>query len=63
MVTIEQVQSKFPMGTKLKYYPIKGIDKFKETFVKSEPWDLCGSIVLKVDGVRGGVDIDHLELV
>lgn len=56
------IAEKFPIGTKVKYYPIKAINRFKETTIKSEPWEVGGSIVLKVEGVRGGVDIEHLEV-
>lgn len=49
------------IGKKVKYFPIFGIDQFVETEIKSEPWDCCGSIICRVDGVSGGVDIENLE--
>lgn len=48
-------------GTKVKYYPIKGREKFKETVTTSEPFSMCGTLCCKVEGVRSCVDLDHLE--
>lgn len=35
----------------------------KEFEVVSEPWNLCGTMVVKLDGVRGGYAMDGLDLV
>jgi len=51
------------IGTKVKYYPIKGRDSFKETEITSEPWEICGVTCCRVEGVRGGVDVEHLEVI
>ena len=56
------IAAKFPIGTEVKYYPISFSSSFKETTIKSEPWEVGGSIVLRVEGVRGGVDIENLEV-
>jgi len=50
------------IGTKVKYYPVIGRANFEETIVKSEPWEVCGTMCCKLEGVRGGVDINHLEI-
>ncbi|CAL9990459.1 hypothetical protein VPHD81_0102 [Vibrio phage D81] len=62
-MTIEQANETFPIGTKVKYYPIMGLDKFEETIVRSEPWDVCGETVVKVEGRSGGVSVNHLEVI
>jgi hypothetical protein len=51
------------VGTKFNYYPIKGLDKKVPVESRSQAWDMCGSVVVKVTGRTGGVDIDHLEVV
>jgi len=33
-----------------------------ESTITSECWDVCGSTVCEIDGIRGGIDITHLEL-
>lgn len=50
-------------GVKVKYYPVMGRSDCTEHEVISECWNVCGSTVVKVSGVRGGVCIDHLEVV
>jgi hypothetical protein len=50
------------IGTKVKYYPIKGRDKHLVTEVLSEPWNVCGEMCCMIEGVRGGVSVDHLEI-
>jgi hypothetical protein len=63
-MSIEQVNKKFPVGTKVKYYPIMGFDKFSEHEINSEPWELGhGDIVIKVTDKSGGVCVDHLEVI
>lgn len=62
-ITLDQVALKFPVGTKVKYFPILGLPSFTETHVTSEPWDLCGSIVVKLHGKAGGFDVEHLEVI
>ncbi|MGI2931910.1 hypothetical protein [Vibrio fluvialis] len=62
-ITVEQASKKFPVGAKVKFFPIAGIDKFEETEVTSEPWCLCGETVVKVKCRAGGVSANHLELI
>ena len=57
----KQANDTFPVGTKVKYYSIAGDTEFLETEVRSEPWDLCGTVVVKVNGIAGGVSVNHLE--
>ena len=54
-------ENEISIGRKVRYYSIKGIDKYIETVITSEPWGICGTMCCKVEGVRGGVSIDHLE--
>ncbi|MGR6860833.1 hypothetical protein [uncultured Aliivibrio sp.] len=61
--TIPEATKEFPVGAKVKYYPLIANKKnFLEGTVTSEPWIVCGEVVLKVSGTVGGLSIDHLEL-
>lgn len=63
-MNIQQAKKRFPIGTQVKYFPLL---KVKEYFhvgeICSEPWNLCGSTVVKVSGKAGGVCVEHLEVV
>jgi hypothetical protein len=51
------------VGTKFNYYPILGRSKKEPVESRSQAWEMCGSVVVKVTGRTGGVDIDHLVVV
>lgn len=59
---IEQAAKKFPLGTRVKYYPIMGHDNYELTSIRSEPWECCSSILIKISGIAGAVNITHLGL-
>ncbi len=53
---------KTKIGQKVWYYPIRGESKRYATAVRSEPWALGhGAMVVKVNGIAGGVSVLHLE--
>ena len=45
-----------------KYY-VSNENKGKEFKITSEPWNLCGSMVVKLEGYRGGYALDGLNKV
>jgi hypothetical protein len=58
---IKEFSERFPIGTKVKYFPIKGINGYVETEITSEPWVLGhGEAVVKIKDRRGGVCVSHL---
>ncbi|PMS91897.1 hypothetical protein C1T06_22635 [Vibrio parahaemolyticus] len=59
---IEHATKKFPLGTRVKYYPVMGLDNYVLTCIRSEPWEYCGSILIKISGIAGAVNITHLGL-
>jgi hypothetical protein len=60
-MSITQVREAFPIGTKVRYYPIWGDAKFHECEICSEPWMLGhGAVIIKVTGKSGGVSVHHL---
>lgn len=62
-VTIEQATQQFPVGAKVRFFPIMGEATFEEAEVRSEPWQLGhGQVVVKITGRAGGVCIEHLQL-
>ncbi len=61
--TIAEAAKQFPIGAKVKYYPLMtNKNNFLEGMVTSEPWIICGEVVLKVSDTIGGLSVDHLEL-
>lgn len=56
-----KLTKKYPIGTPVKYFPIAGLLKFKATEIQSEPWEVCGEVVVKVAGQSGGVSINHIQ--
>jgi len=59
-MNIEQIKKEFPIGKSVKFYPIKGVNNFREVEIRSEPWVVCGEVVIKVTGVSGCVSVEHL---
>lgn len=44
-------------------YVVAEKNKGKEFMVRSEPWDLCGTECVLLEGYRGGYAVDGLTLV
>ena len=62
-MTLEQAAKAFPLGAVVKYFPLlRDKDTYHQCEIRSEPWFVCGTVVLKVTGIAGCVDIDHLVL-
>ncbi|KPM98742.1 hypothetical protein AOG25_07975 [Vibrio alginolyticus] len=60
LISIEEANKAFPIGTKVRYYSTAGLPNYTKTTIRSEAWDLCGSTVMKVEGIAGGVCVTHL---
>jgi len=51
-----------PEGTPVLYFPLRGTFDYLATRTRSPAWTLgSGHHVVKVDGVAGGVSLDHLR--
>jgi len=62
-MTAEAFTAKYPVGTACRYYPIAGDSTHDKTHIRSEAWRLGhGAVVVKIEGRRGGVDINHLVM-
>lgn len=51
-------------GSKVKMndkYRVSEKNKDKVFTVASEPWNLCGTMVVKLEGISGGYALDGLE--
>lgn len=60
-MTSEQWNEKVPVGTKVRYWPIKGDKAYRDSVTRSEAWDLGhGQPVVKIEGQAGGVALNHL---
>lgn len=56
-------QKSLAIGAKVKYYPLlKDKSNFTVHEVRSDCWDLCGEMVVKITGKSGCVSVEHLEL-
>ena len=44
-------------------YHVSESDKGKVWTVKSEPWNCCGTMVVKLEGKHGGYAVDGLSLI
>ena len=56
----------FRVGDKVKMndkYYVSEENKSKIWTVQSEPWEVCGTMVVKLQGKAGGYAVDGLELV
>lgn len=63
-ITAEQFNQKYPIGTKVQYFPIKGDTRHLDTETRTPAWTLGhGEPVVSVNGIAGGVSIDHLIIV
>lgn len=55
------------IGQKVIYFEVMGDDGPKsepiQTKITSECWEVCGSMLVKIDGKSGGVDIQHIQLI
>ncbi len=50
----------FPIGQRVRYFPVSGRPEAIPAEVRSEPWELGGRIVVLLTGKTGGVSVDHL---
>lgn len=58
-----QFNAENPIGTRVRYFPIKGVAESIDTKTRSEAWELGhGEPVVKIEGRAGGVCISHLEI-
>jgi hypothetical protein len=62
----EDFAEKAPIGTPCIYFPVLPCDRSKDfrlTKIRSKPWLLGhGTVVVKIEGQAGGVDITHITL-
>lgn len=62
-MTADEFNAKYPIGSPCNYYPIKGGKEYYVTETRSEAWELGhGAAVVAINRVRGGVSIEHLEM-
>lgn len=60
MMTADEWNRLYPVGTPVKYFAIRGRGATSETKTRSEAWTLgSGHPVVNIHGVAGGVSLDH----
>jgi len=55
----EDFNDQFPVGTKAVYKDVFG--KIHDTVIEGAAYDMCGSIVAMIEGVRGCYDTDRIS--
>lgn len=63
----EEFNSRYPVGTVVRYWPIKRGNGAFEGGPMVAPtgslaWDVCGEPVVAIEGKEGGVALSHLEI-
>lgn len=55
---------KYPVGTRVRYFPIMGeLETHIDSVTRSEAWTLGhGAAVVKIVGTAGGVSLSHLTV-
>lgn len=62
--TAAAFNERVPVGTAVRYFPIRGHFAHLETRTRSVAWELgSGAPVVMIDGKSGGVAIEHLVLI
>jgi len=62
-MTAKEWNQKYPVGTKVMYYPVAGRPEYIETETTSEAWELGhGEAVVKINRRAGGVSLKHLKI-
>lgn len=60
-MTAEEWNRTHPVGTPVRYFPVKGSLKHTDTKTRSLAWTLdSGHAVVMIEGRAGGVSLDHL---
>jgi hypothetical protein len=58
-----EFNARYAVGSACRYYPIAGDSAHRMTKTRSEAWTLAhGAVIVKVEGVTGGVDLNHLVM-
>jgi len=61
MMQAEEWNELYPVGTRVRYYPVADEPGYVDTHTRSVAWTLgSGHVVVEVDGQTGGVSVEHL---
>ncbi|MBS3893061.1 hypothetical protein [Serratia marcescens] len=61
-ISVEQFNTRFPVGALFRYYPVRGQSECCQVISRSEAWALGGGeVVVRVNDRSGGVSVEHLE--
>lgn len=51
-----------PIGTRVRFWSVRGDDAYRDEEIRSEPWRLGHGVpIVKITGIAGGVLLDHLQ--
>jgi len=62
-ITVENWNQRYPVGTKVIYWPVAGGSEYEESETRSKAWALGdGHPVVLIKGRSGGVSLMHLKI-
>ncbi|KQT52182.1 MULTISPECIES: hypothetical protein [unclassified Aureimonas] len=60
-LTVAEAAKRFPLGAKVKFFPVSGEQHAQEAEVVSRPWEIGrGAMVVKITGRSAPVLVEHL---
>ncbi|WP_051644633.1 hypothetical protein [Labrenzia sp. DG1229] len=64
MMSLAQAEREFPLGTKVRYFPLAGSKNYSDHTIRSQPWELGhGQVVVLITFKSGCVAVEHLQKV
>lgn len=62
-LTAAEFNELYPVGTRVRFYPLRGEPQFEESRTRSVAWALGhGDVVVLIEGRTGGVSIEPYHL-
>lgn len=65
-MTAEEWNAAYPVGTPVRYFPVKGRPEHTDTVTRSEAWDIQGVprvvSLVSIESRTGGVSLEHLQV-
>ena len=62
-LSIDEFNKLYPVGTKVKYYPVYTQSDFEITETDSEAYELCGQKMVSLKRGRGGYSFNNIEVI
>ncbi len=63
ITAVDDWNAKCPVGTEVRYHPVRGDMQSDPTRTRSAAWEMCGHASVKIEGQAGSVSLEHLEVI